>query len=37
MMKRLSTTVRSLNRLAEDPVEADPAKRALRHLGFAEA
>jgi hypothetical protein len=37
MMKRLSTTVPSLNRLVEDPVEADPAKRALRHLGFAEA
>jgi hypothetical protein len=37
MMKRLSTTVRSLNRLAEDPVEADPAKRARGHRGFAEA
>ena len=35
--RRLSITIRNLNRLMESPGERELGRRALRHLGFIDA
>jgi hypothetical protein len=32
--KRLSTVMRNLNRLVQDPADRELGQRAVRHLGF---